>query len=419
MKKRHLIIGSSAASIAVLSKLRPLAPDDDITCVTAQSEMPFNTCLLANYLSSGIMPTALYTKPESFFTKNNITLHLNSKVCWIDPRAQSIVDEKGITRYYDTLFIGIGRTPIMVPTDFTPLSGYFRFHSLNDVIALDTYLKTSHPKTALVIGAGLSGIECADALAERGLVVTIIDPATHPLATMINKEAGDMLDTMMRKHNTTFYPELKASRVLVEPISGKAVGVLATNNYELYADVVVSAIGTLNNTILSRQAVPHLLQEGIPVNSHMQTATTGIYAGGDVASVPTPINTAGLSLIGRTVRSCTWPDAVQQGMIAGQNMASVPVEYPGVIPVISSHFFNTQVVSGGIFETWDQNKKMITHRGENWVHYFVISRNALIGFFMLGNIRNIGLYRKLITNQEPFDTALLDPLKDIPYIPEK
>jgi len=415
MKKRHLIIGSSAASIAVLSKLRPLAPDDEITCVTAQSDMPFNTCLLANYLSSGIMPAALYTRPQSFFDKNNIALHLKSKICTINTHAQTTIDEHGVIRNYDTLFLGIGLTPITVPTDFTPLSGYFRFHSLSDVVAIDTFLRTHHPKTAIVIGAGLSGIECADALAERGLIVTVVDPATHPLASMINKEAGDMLDLMMRKHNTTFYPEMKVSRVLVEPIQGKTSGVLLTNNCELYADMVVSAIGAINNAQLSQQAVPSLLLDGIPVNSHMQTVTPGVYAGGDVATVPTPHSSSRSSYVPCAVRSCTWPDAVQQGMIAAYNMAGIQTEYAGAVVTLSSHFFNTQVVSGGSLRTWDRNKKTITHHGENWYHHFIISKNALLGFFMLGNIRNVGIYRKLIANQEAFDITLLDPLKDIPY----
>jgi NAD(P)H-nitrite reductase large subunit len=419
MKKRHLIIGSSAASIAVLAKLRPLVPEDEITCITAQSEMPFNTCLLANYLSTGIMPATLYTRPESFFKKNNIALHLKSRVNWINPVTQTVEDEHQIKRHYDTLFLGIGLTPITVPTDFTPLSGYFRFHSLNDVIAIDTFLRTDHPKTAIVIGAGLSGIECADALAERGLIVTVVDPATHPLASMINKDAGTMLDLMMRRHNTTFYQEMKVSRVLVEPLSGKTAGILLTNNFELYADMVVSAIGAVSNTLLSRQVSPHLMHEGIPVNRMMQTVTPHIYAGGDAATVPTPNKNSLSPYSLQIVRSCTWPDAVQQGMIAAQNMGGCPVEYGGAVVTLSSHFFGTQVVSGGTMQSWDQNKITITHQGENWYHQFLISKQALLGFFMLGNIRNVGLYRKLIASQDPFDTTLLDPLKDIPYLPEK
>ena len=194
MKKTHIVIGASAAAIGVLSKLRALAPEDEIVCIAAQSNMPFNTCLLANYLSTGTPPAGLYTRPESFFKKNNIQLHLETSIKRIEPGADRIFDHLEKQYSYDTLFLGVGTRQRILPVDFIPESGYFRFAELSDVIAIETFLKTHMPKTAIVVGAGLSGVECADALTERGLRVTLVDTASFPLPRLLIPEAGAILE---------------------------------------------------------------------------------------------------------------------------------------------------------------------------------------------------------------------------------
>ncbi len=415
MKKKHIIIGASAAGIGVLSKLRALAPDDDITCIASQNEMPFNTCLLANFLSTGIQPTALYTKPESFFKRNNITLHLNTYISEINPQQQTVADAYGSTHNYDTLFLGIGTQARTIPTDFTPTSGYFQFHTLKDTLEIDLFIRTKHPLTAIVIGAGLSGIECADALTERGIKVTVIDPAEYPLSMLLTKPAGDMLELMMKRAGTTFYPNMTVQEILIDPFTGATVGVELENEIQLLSDMVVCAIGATTNIELSMQAAATIINGGILVDNHMQIRnSTTIFAGGDAATVPTPQYIPNKHITTHTKRSCTWPDAIHQGIIAAHAMGGTPLNYPGVTVTPSSHFYHTQIISSGGMQYRDSNDKAITYVGENWYHFFVIENDCLQAFFMLGNIRNVGLYRKLLASQEPFDITLLDPLKDFP-----
>jgi NAD(P)H-nitrite reductase large subunit len=413
MKKKHIIIGASAAGIGVLSKLRALAPEDEITCIASQNEMPFNTCLLANYLSTGIQPTTLYTKPENFFKRNNINLKLATRVTQINSKAQKITDHTGQNYQYDTLFLGIGTQARRLRTDFTPTSGYFQFHTLSDAIALDTFVKKTHPLTAIIVGAGLSGIECADALTERGVKVTIIDPATHPLATLLTKTAGDMLELMMKRAGTTFYANTTVQEIVVEPFTGKTIGVELDNGIELFADMVVCAIGANTNLELSMQAAATIISGGILVDKYMQIrGSNSIFAGGDVATVPTPLYVQGKNLSSNTARSCTWPDAMHQGMIAANSMAGAPIEYPGVTVTPSSHFYGTQVISSGGMNHKTQSDKTIIYAGENWYHFFTIENDTLQSFFMLGNMRNVGVYRKLLASQKQFDVKILDPLRD-------
>jgi len=412
MKKKHIIIGASAAGIGVLSKLRRLAPEDEILCIAAQSEMPFNTCLLANFLSTGTTPAGLYTKPESFFSKNHIELKLNTKVTRIDKEGNRIKDAYGIWHSYDNLFVGIGQRPRRLPTDFSAKSGLFSFHTLNDILAINTFLATMRPISAIVVGGGLSGVECADALTERGVRVTVLDSADYPLATLLDEEAGKMLETKMNNAGTSFYGAARVTTVLIDPLSGKTVGVLLNDGVELYADMVVVAIGTTSNLELCSQIESSIVYEGVVVNHHMQAEhNTNIYCGGDAATVPTthPLERPSKYFQFHYARSTTWPDAVQQGMIAAHAMSGQAIAYPGLVSVMSSQFYGTQVVSSGNFSEYSEIEPL-TFNGENWYHAFLVKDDILYAFLMIGNLRHVGLYRKLLGSREPFDIKILDPL---------
>jgi len=411
MKKKHVIIGASAAALGVLTKLRALAPHDDIFCIAAQPEMPFNTCLLANYLSTGSQVKGLHTKPQRFFDEHAISLQLNTRVIEIDNRRGRIQDEH--ERYYDfdTLFLGIGTEPGFILSDFTPQKGMYRFHTLADTIAIDAFIKTDRPKTALVIGAGLSGLECADALTQRGLCVTIIDTEPHPLPKMVIPEAGKMLTNRLYRAGTFYYQTPRVDTILVEPISGRAVGVHLKNNTELFADMIVTAIGSHRQLCLINPfEFSFHANGGIVVDRHMHTTVKNVYCGGDAASVPTPAAEGFIESNITHMRNTTWPDAMQQGMVAAHAMAGKPIDYPGLVTVTSSSFYGIDFVATPLLRDADDNDDVVTYASDDWIHTFILRDGQLHAFSLLGNLRNIGILRKLLTTRERFDLRILDPL---------
>jgi nitrite reductase (NADH) large subunit len=83
--KTYIIIGSSAAGIGCASKLPQLDKDAKIICISDQKNLPYNKCLLADYISGTIPKEKLFFKDLSFFEKNNIQLLLETKVTKIEP----------------------------------------------------------------------------------------------------------------------------------------------------------------------------------------------------------------------------------------------------------------------------------------------------------------------------------------------
>src|SRR5579862_3135675 len=122
MSKTYIVIGASAAGIGALTKLRTLDPSATLICVTAEKEMPYNRCLLADYLAGAKTVDDVATKKSDFFSTNNITLMLDAQVTKIIPSEHKIIIHKGQELTYDKLFIGAGRStgmPNITGTDRT------------------------------------------------------------------------------------------------------------------------------------------------------------------------------------------------------------------------------------------------------------------------------------------------------------
>lgn len=400
MKKKHLVIGSSAAGMGAITKLRALAPDDDITCLTASVEMPYNTCLLADYLADAQHPAGLWTKPAAFFATKNIELHRNTRILEIDPNNQRIIDQHGTAHAYDTLFLGLGTSPITLPTEKSSPKNLFTFHTLSDTISLDTMLQTRQPHTALVIGAGLSGIECADALVERGLRVTLVEGGSHLLPTLVNAQGSAVIESLLEKHSVTFIPNQRVDHILVNN-AGTACGAALANGTLVHADLVVCAIGARANTQLVNALGGELACGGVVVDKFFHTSIDNIFAGGDMATMNSV-------LTGTLQRSGTWPDAMQHGMLAARAMSgdrSKP--YPGLAVVLSSKFFSTQFVSCGPVVNTPAAYRVIERSGTEWYHKFVFEGDVLKGFLMVGTLANIGTFRRAVTKGESVDETTL------------
>ena len=82
---------------------------------------------------------------------------------------------------------------------------------------------------------------------------------------------------------------------------------------------------------------------GVMVNDFMRTSQPDIYAGGDLIEVTN-------TLTGNRLRSCMWPDAMQQGMYAALAMAGQPKPYPGPAVIVSSAFFGLKFAQAGVLE---------------------------------------------------------------------
>lgn len=143
------------------------------------------------------------------------------------------------------------------------------------------------PKSMVVIGGGVIGLELGSVYARLGTKVTVVEFAPSIISTM-DAGLGKELQRVLKK--TLGMEFLTSHKVTGASVKGKTVTVSADNpkgeTIKIEADYCIVAVGRTAYTAgLGLEKIGIVTEERgnkIPVNEHLQTAVEGVYAIGDV-----------------------------------------------------------------------------------------------------------------------------------------
>jgi NAD(P)H-nitrite reductase large subunit len=133
--------------------------------------------------------------------------------------------------------------------------------------------------------------------------------------------------------------------------------------------------------------------EGIIANNLLQTNAPNIFTAGDVCE------SFDLTLGGLAINAL-WPVAVEQGKIAGTNMAGGNIKYDGSLGMNSIEFFGLPFVSLGIYKVKEgagdfEELKSVDAKA-NLYKKLILKANTMVGAILVGDIRNSGVFLRLI-----------------------
>jgi len=145
------------------------------------------------------------------------------------------------------------------------------------------------PKTMVVIGGGIIGVELGSVFARLGAKVQILEYLDTLIGTM-DRELGKELLRSMRKLGVEFFLSHKVTGAAVK---GKSAIVFAEDNKgekkEFTGDYCLVCVGRkpyTENLGLEKIGITLDLKGRIPVNEKLETSVAGIYAIGDVIQGP-------------------------------------------------------------------------------------------------------------------------------------
>ena len=344
MPKRIVIIGAHAAGVDAASAARKTDRQADITIITEEQHPGYSRCGLP-FVIGGQIPNFkdLIVFPPTYFQMMKINLKTETKATAIDTTKKTVetTGKNGNTETipYDSLIIATGASSFTPPIKGKEKQGVHSLRTLEDGERIDQAIKNG-AKTAVVMGAGLIGLETAIALHERGLKVTIVEMLPQILPLPLDPEMAKMLQDML---------EQKGIKILtgkcVEEFLGtdKVTGIIATGE-KIEADLFISAFGVRANTQLAVNAGIILGEtKAIKTNARMETNIKDVYAVGDCAEV-TNIATQkpALPQLGTV--------AVRTGKIAGINAAGGYSLFTGALGSAVSRLFQTDCGWTGLTE---------------------------------------------------------------------
>jgi len=344
MPKRIVIIGAHAAGVDAASAARKTDRQADITIITEEQHPGYSRCGLP-FVIGGQIPNFkdLIVFPPPYFQMMKINLKTETKATVIDTTKKTVetTGKNGNTETipYDSLIIATGASSFTPPIKGKEKQGVHSLRTLEDGEKIDQAIKNG-AKTAVVMGAGLIGLETAIALHERGLKVTIVEMLPQILPLPLDTEMAKMLQDML---------EQKGIKILtgkcVEEFLGtdKVTGIIATGE-KIEADLFISAFGVRANTQLAVNAGITLGEtKAIKTNARMETNIKDVYAVGDCAEVTNlATQKPALPQLGTV--------AVRTGKIAGINAAGGYSLFTGALGSAVSRLFQTDCGWTGLTE---------------------------------------------------------------------
>jgi NAD(P)H-dependent nitrite reductase small subunit len=275
-KQRLVIIGNGVAALRVVEELLDLDPKAyDIEIFAAEDHAGYNRILLSPLLAGEKCPDDVVTHTLDWYRERGIVLHCADPIAGIDRLRRSVRSSRGAEVVYDRLLIATGSSPVSLAIAGRDLSGVIVFRDLRDV---DIMLKAARQhRRAVVIGAGLLGLEAANGLAARGMEVTVIHRSAHLMERQLDPHSAALLRTELERRGIQFRLAATASQFLG---TSAVSGVRLSDASEVAADLVVLALGITPNIDLARSAgLP--CDRGVLVDDTLQTNDPAIYAVGE------------------------------------------------------------------------------------------------------------------------------------------
>jgi NADH oxidase (H2O2-forming) len=357
MPKRIVIIGAHAAGVDAASAARKTDRTAEITLITEEKNAGYSRCGLP-FVIGGQIPSfnSLIVFPLSFYQMMKLNLKNETKVTAINTANKTIdaADKTGKTETipYDSLIIATGASAFMPPIKGKEKQGIHSLRTLEDGERIDQAVK-SGAKTAVVMGAGLIGLETAIAFHERGLNTTVVELLPQVLPQMLDADMAKLAQEILQQKGINILLGKGVEEFLGEE---KVTGIVAGGE-QINADLFVSAFGVRANTQLATNAGIVLGDtKAIKTNARMETSAKDVYAIGDCAEATHIVTQKpALPQLGTV--------AVRQGKVAGINSAGGYALFTGVLGSAVSRLFDTDVGVTGLTEAAAQRAKIETVTG--------------------------------------------------------
>ncbi len=332
----HLVaVGGSDAGISAALRAHEVEPEADVTVIAADAFPNFSICGIPYYVSGEVarwQNLAHRTRADLEAAGMGLRLDTTARRIDVDARKLLVTGPDGADDVisYDQLIVGTGAVPVRPPIagldELGPGDGVHLLHSMGDTFALMRTLEDHQPASAVIVGAGYIGLEMADALTTRGLLVTQIEQLPQVLPT-VDPELGSLVNAELNRREVKVLTGTTVRAVSKAPAGqdGHLEVSAATATGEpvsCFADLVLVVVGVRPDTELAVSAGAKLGPRGaIAVDREMRTGLPGIFAAGDCVVTHHRLLGDTYLPLGTT--------AHKQGRVAGENACGGRREFAG------------------------------------------------------------------------------------------
>ncbi len=377
--KNYLIVGNGVAGTTAAENIRKQDKKGNITIVTDE-DLPFYWRIQLNeYISGDITEEQLLAKKEGWYRDQNITLKLKTRIVGADAQKKVVVTEDKEELAYDSLLIATGSHSFIPPIKGSEKKGVFALRDVQD--ARDISLFAKSVEQVILIGGGLLGLEAGNALRKLGKKIMVVEFFPRLLPRQLDVDGAERLQKIMEGMGFSFRLGAKTQEITGDD---KANGALLEGGETLSGQMVVISAGVRPNLELA-EPLGLKTDKGVVVDERLRTNQPDIYAAGDVAEF-------------RGMPYGIWPAAMEQGKIAGMNMAGGEATYNGTTMANTLKVVGVDLASAGNIDAENEFESKVATEQDQYKK-IVLENNQIIGCIMLGDTKGFNEITKMMSEK--------------------
>lgn len=344
VNRQVVIVGCGLAGTTAAEAARKQDRSASITIVERTGHHEYSRCGLPYVISGHVQPPSnLFLNKKAYYEGSlKANLLLEASLEKINPVDRTVIIRRldGLEVLgYDSLVLATGAQPVDLPIPGFGKAGVMKLRTLEDAISISSTVKRDG--RAVIIGAGLIGLEVADALNGRGNHVTVVEMMPEVLPTVFDHTMAARVREALVSKGVTFMLGKKVDSI----VGFDRAEAVVVEGEVVKADLVVASAGIRPRTEEARAAGVSVGRYcGIVVGEGSQTNVPSIFAAGDCVELANRLVSESRPIQLATV-------ALRTGEVAGANAAGGQERLPDLFGNTSSSLASVEVSSTGLSET--------------------------------------------------------------------
>lgn len=364
-----VIVGAGAAGVNAAEALRIRNQTARIILLSEENQYAYHRPQLTKNIKADVKKPEFLLKDPVWYRDHEIDVRLGVKALSADATSKSLELDNGIRLRYDKLILCSGASGFIPPITGSNQENVIAIRNNKDTERILSLV----PKVskALVIGGGILGLEAAWQLKLLGLPVTVLEVAPLLMMRQLDEASSLHLRKISEAKGLIIHTGVQISEIKAE--NNWASSVILQDGRSFEADLIIVSAGVKASVELAKQ-LGVTLGRAIIVDETMRTSVPDVFAAGDCAEF-------------KGINYAIWPQALDQGKVAGANAAGDELVYQTIVPAVSMHALDTPLYAIGdpgkdpnrTYTTIEKEEGLIASR------YF-FSDDVLVGGVLFGDI---------------------------------
>lgn len=389
-KNCYVILGNGIAGLQAAAAIRERDKTGDIVMVSEEPYRTYHRPMLTKSIMAELDEEQIAVQDASWYEENHIQLVLGKEVTEIQPETHTVILEDGSQFLYTKLIYAAGARCFVLPINGAGKKGVVAIRGLKDVKEIETMLPSV--KHVVVIGGGVLGLEAAWELKKSKCDVTVLEAAPMLMGRQLDEPAAELLKKIAKEQGIDIHTGVQVVEFTGED---QVSSVLLADGREFPAELVIVSAGVrANAAVLEKSGVK--TEKAVVVNERMETSAADIYACGDCAEF-------------EGINYAIWPEASEQGRIAGANAAGDELVYQEVSSGLSFHGMKTALFAAG-----DNGKnpnliyKTVEFKDMGKKHYqkLYFLNNRLCGVILIGDVSRMAELTEALEKRASYKEVL-------------